>query len=102
MIRYALTCDHGHVFESWFQNSAAYDKQAKRSLVSCPTCGSVKVEKAIMAPNLASKIAADAPDPQPPSPLPAPPPAMSPAPIPPKNPVAMVSPVERELRTKLK
>jgi hypothetical protein len=39
MIRYALTCDAGHVFESWFQNSAAYDKQAKRSLVSCPTCG---------------------------------------------------------------
>ena len=24
MIRYALTCDKGHGFESWFQNSAAY------------------------------------------------------------------------------
>jgi hypothetical protein len=107
MIRYALTCDSGHVFESWFQNSGAYDKQAKRSLVSCPTCGSVKVEKAIMAPNLASnlasKVAADAPDPQPPSPSPAPPPAMSPPPaVPPKTPVAMVSPMERELRAKLK
>ena len=40
-------------FESWFQNSAAYDQQAKRSLVSCPVCGSAKVEKAIMAPALA-------------------------------------------------
>ena len=30
MIRYALNCDSGHAFESWFQNSAAYDKQAKR------------------------------------------------------------------------
>ena len=46
MIRYALNCDRGHVFESWFQNSAAYDKQAKRALVTCPVCGSAKVEKA--------------------------------------------------------
>ena len=27
MIRYALHCDKGHEFESWFANSAAYDKQ---------------------------------------------------------------------------
>ena len=52
MIRYALICDTGHDFESWFQNSAAYDKQAKRGLVTCPACGSAKVEKAIMAPPL--------------------------------------------------
>jgi hypothetical protein len=32
MIRYALNCEQGHTFESWFQNSAAYDKQAKRGL----------------------------------------------------------------------
>ena len=36
MIRYALQCEHDHTFESWFQNSAAYDKQAKRKLVTCP------------------------------------------------------------------
>ncbi len=54
MIRYALACEKGHSFESWFQNSAAYDKQAKRALVTCPVCGSAKVEKAIMAPSLAS------------------------------------------------
>jgi len=53
MIRYALNCADGHVFESWFQNSAAFDKQKKRGLVSCPICGSDKVEKAIMAPKLA-------------------------------------------------
>ncbi|HET9415795.1 MAG TPA: DUF1178 family protein, partial [Pseudolabrys sp.] len=28
MIRYALICRQGHEFESWFQDSAAYDKQA--------------------------------------------------------------------------
>jgi len=114
MIRYALNCDQGHVFESWFQNSAAYDKQAKRSLVSCPVCGSAKVEKTMMAPNLASSFASgtahpDASGPQPPGPSPAPNPTpappLSPAPmppIPPKNPVAMMSPPERELRQKLK
>jgi hypothetical protein len=53
VIRYNLICDQRHEFESWFANSAAYDKQAKRGLVSCPLCGSAKVEKAIMAPRLA-------------------------------------------------
>jgi hypothetical protein len=108
MIRYALACEKGHSFESWFQNSAAYDKQAKRALVSCPICGSAKVEKAIMAPNLTpnlapslasgSATAAAAPQ-EPPGPSPAPP---TPASSPPKNPVAMMSPPERELRQKLK
>ncbi len=53
MIRYALTCDQGHAFESWFQNSATYDKQVRRGLVTCPVCGSAKVEKTIMAPRVA-------------------------------------------------
>ena len=52
MIRYNLRCEKGHAFESWFQNSAAYDRQAKRGLVVCPVCGSAKVEKALMAPRL--------------------------------------------------
>lgn len=110
MIRYALACDQGHSFESWFASSAAYDRQAKRSLVTCPVCGSDKVEKAIMAPNLASgSVRGEATAPQPPGPSPAPPgptpPPLQPAPmppIPPKNPVAMMSPPERELRQKLK
>ena len=53
MIRYALVCDQHHEFESWFANSAAYDKQVKRGLVTCPSCGSAKVEKALMTPGLA-------------------------------------------------
>jgi uncharacterized protein DUF1178 len=53
MIRYALACDKGHAFESWFANSATYDRQVKRGLVSCPVCNSTKVEKAIMAPRVA-------------------------------------------------
>jgi hypothetical protein len=101
MIRYALNCEHGHAFESWFQNSAAYDKQAKRGLVACPICGSAKVEKAIMSPRLAHTQAAE---PRPPSP--APPSPLQPAPLPPippgKAPVAIMSPPEHELRKKLK
>jgi len=107
MIRYALNCDQGHAFESWFGNSAAYDKQAKRGLVSCPVCGSVKVEKAIMAPSLAASGRVGTADSRPvPTPTnPTPPPPLQPAPmppIPPKTPVAMMSSAERELRHKLK
>jgi hypothetical protein len=55
MIRYALRCDHGHAFESWFQSSAVYESQRKRKLVTCPVCDSAKVEKAIMAPQITRK-----------------------------------------------
>ena len=95
MIRYALSCDQGHVFESWFANSVAYDKQAKRALVTCPTCGSAKVEKAIMAPRPARTEGAEPP---PPPMLPTPPLPSAPG----KTPVAIMSPPERELRKKLK
>jgi len=96
VIRYNLICEQRHEFESWFANSAAYDKQAKRGLVSCPLCGSSKVEKAIMAPRLArtgkgGPIVA---------PVEAPAPAPTPAEAP--TPVAMISPQEREFRKKLK
>ncbi|MDP2359080.1 MAG: DUF1178 family protein [Beijerinckiaceae bacterium] len=50
MIRYALVCENGHDFESWFSDSGAYEKQAKRGFVECPHCHSTKVQKALMAP----------------------------------------------------
>jgi hypothetical protein len=52
MIRYRLDCKDGHTFEAWFKNSAAFDNQAKRRLVTCPTCGGSNVTKALMTPNL--------------------------------------------------
>jgi hypothetical protein len=55
MIRYSLRCEKDHSFESWFQSSAAYDAQVRRKLVACPVCGSAKVDKAIMAPQIVSK-----------------------------------------------
>jgi hypothetical protein len=50
MIKFALACDKGHDFESWFPDGAAYDKQARRGLIACPECASTRVSKAIMAP----------------------------------------------------
>lgn len=97
MIRYALVCAKGHEFESWFADSASFDKQSKRKLVTCPQCGSTKVEKAIMAPRLASggkaapRAAAEAAEPETPTSTPAAP-----------APVAMMSPQEQEFRAKLK
>lgn len=55
MIRYDLTCDKGHEFDGWFRDSAAYDRQAARGLVSCTVCGSVKVGKQLMAPGIPVK-----------------------------------------------
>jgi hypothetical protein len=55
MIRYALTCAAGHAFESWFRDSAAFEKQAKAGMVACPVCGSTRVTKQIMAPAVSLK-----------------------------------------------
>ena len=55
MIRFRLQCPEDHQFDAWFANSAAYDTQAKRGLVACAVCGSTKIEKALMAPNVATK-----------------------------------------------
>ncbi|MET0630103.1 MAG: DUF1178 family protein [Xanthobacteraceae bacterium] len=98
MIRYALACDQGHTFESWFQSSAAYDKQAKRGLVTCPHCGSPKVEKALMTPQLSGTKKRGKTAPVQSTPAPQLPAAAPDAPAP----VAMVSPQEREFRKKLK
>ncbi len=53
MIRYVIVCECDHTFESWFDNSAAYDKLQKNGLVECPRCGSGNTRKGMMAPQLA-------------------------------------------------
>jgi hypothetical protein len=96
MIRYTLRCDRGHAFESWFQSSSVYESQEKRKLVTCPACGSAKVERAIMAPQIVSRKGRD-------SALPAPAPIAAPAAdvaAPASTPLMMAQ--ERELRAKLK
>jgi hypothetical protein len=92
MIRYTLRCEQDHSFESWFQSSAAFDSQAKRKLVTCPVCGSAKVEKAIMAPRIVSRKGRDK------APVPVEAPAESPA----SESTSLMLAQERELRAKIK
>jgi hypothetical protein len=100
MIRYSLRCERDHTFESWFQDSRAYDSQVRRKLVSCPVCGSAKVEKAIMAPRIASRKGRERPEAVP-APVPAPTSAEATStPAPASTPLMMAQ--ERELRAKLK
>jgi len=98
MIRYSLVCERKHDFEIWFKNSADYDKQAKRGLVTCPACGSIEVEKALMAPALGRGAKKDVQVPV----AETPPTAAVSAPVENKTPVAMISPQEQEFRAKLK
>ena len=95
MIRYALRCESGHAFESWFQSSSAYESQEKRKLVTCPVCGSAKVERAIMAPQIVSRKGRKRAEPA--EPVAAPPAEVA---TPATTPLLMAQ--ERELRAKLK
>ncbi|HEV7877547.1 DUF1178 family protein [Bradyrhizobium sp.] len=92
MIRYNLRCERGHAFESWFQNSSAYESQEKRKLVNCPACGSAKVERAIMAPQIVGKKTRDSAEPSPA--------AATEVATPASTPLMMAQ--ERKLRVKLK
>ena len=75
MILYRLRCRKGHEFESWFKDSKAYERQEKRSLIGCPTCGNSKIERAIMAPRIGKgsrKTEIEVPAAPAPAPAPAP------------------------------
>jgi hypothetical protein len=50
VIAYALHCHKGHAFDGWFRDSTAFDEQARSGHLRCPSCNSVRIEKAIMAP----------------------------------------------------
>jgi hypothetical protein len=55
MIHYQLRCDSEHEFDGWFKDSAGFDQQAERGLISCPVCGGTKMNRALMAPRVARK-----------------------------------------------
>ncbi|MBE1236770.1 DUF1178 family protein [Phaeovibrio sulfidiphilus] len=52
MIRYALECEHEHVFQHWFDSISAADAELAGGQVACPTCGSHAVRKSLMAPSI--------------------------------------------------
>ena len=43
MIIYDLQCRNGHVFEGWFKDRKAFEKQLKEELVVCPTCDDTNI-----------------------------------------------------------
>ena len=54
MIVFDLICANEHVFEAWFKDSATFERQRRKKEVACPMCGDTKVQKALMAPNIAT------------------------------------------------
>ncbi len=59
MISFSLCCEAGHDFEGWFSSSDDYDSQNSSGLVSCPYCGSSKIEKSLMAPSVSTSKSKD-------------------------------------------
>lgn len=56
MILYRLRCAKGHEFDSWFKDGKTYERQEKRSLIGCPSCGNAKITRALMAPRIGKSI----------------------------------------------
>ena len=54
MIKYTLTCNNGHQFESWFPNSDSFEKLKKKGHLECAVCSSKEIEKSLMAPRITS------------------------------------------------
>ena len=54
MIRFSLVCEKDHDFDGWFRNGDDFETQKKRGLISCPVCGSGRVDKALMAPSVST------------------------------------------------
>ena len=53
MIHYQLLCRQGHGFDGWFRDSAAFEAQAGRGLITCPTCADTAITRALMKPAVA-------------------------------------------------
>jgi len=53
MIKYKLKCkDCEKDFDSWFSTSLEFEKLKKNSFLNCHFCGSKKIVKNLMAPNI--------------------------------------------------
>ncbi len=54
MIKYNLKCKNRHEFESWFLDSKEFEKLKSKKMIECIFCGTKKIEKSIMSPNVLS------------------------------------------------
>ena len=55
MIKYNLKCKNKHEFEGWFSDSKEFEKLKSKKIIECTFCGTKKVQKTIMSPNIVSK-----------------------------------------------
>ncbi|MBA4489912.1 DUF1178 family protein [uncultured Paracoccus sp.] len=55
MIHYALTCEKTHRFDGWFASSDAFESQRDSGQVHCAVCGSLQVDRALMAPAVTAR-----------------------------------------------
>lgn len=45
MIVFDLKCSNDHVFEGWFEDSQAFEKQQQQGLIACPVCNDTGVNR---------------------------------------------------------
>jgi len=64
MIVFDLLCAKGHRFEGWFNSAGDFAAQTERRLLSCPSCGSARIERVPSA----TRANLGAQPPQPPQP----------------------------------
>ena len=51
MIAFDLECSNGHVFEGWFNNTASFEEQRDKKMISCPFCDDKKPSAGIYQSN---------------------------------------------------
>lgn len=47
-----LQCANAHVFEGWFADEAAFQRQLSEGFLQCPVCASAAVRKLLSAPRI--------------------------------------------------
>ena len=53
MIKYKLNCKNCKKnFDSWFSSSLEFERLKKKRFLNCHFCGSKKIDKNLMAPNI--------------------------------------------------
>lgn len=70
MIVFDLLCGDGHRFEGWFGSAADFAAQKEANQLSCPSCGSSRIERVPSASRV--NLGAAEPKPRPPAAQPGP------------------------------
>jgi len=60
LIVFDLECGRRHRFEGWFNNTASFEEQNLKKLVTCPICGDTRVRR-VLSP-VATKTARPEPE----------------------------------------